>query len=428
MKALILSIGTRGDMEPFLAMAELLRSRGLQVVCGMPEQFRVMAESRNIPFRPFDRRFIDLIDSEDGHRIMGQQGSFFQRLAAFIRIARKSLSLQGDMIREQYQYVKAESPDLIIYHGKCIYPVIWGIHNPNKTIQMSAMPCMVHTVRDYPNIGMRINLGPRFNKWTYRFVNGVLASTVRRMCKYVPAEEIDKKKLSKRQIKDFLLNQQPYFYSFSPSVFKRPDHWPKHVMISGFRELEKAKTYEPPQALTDFLDEHKKVLFISFGSMVNNNPEGKTEAILDLLQKHDIPAILNTSWGGLRQPEKAYENTLFVDNVPYDWLFPKVYAVIHHGGSGTTHTGLKFGCPTLVVPHIVDQFFWGKTVYDLGVGPKSLPIKKLDEERLESLLIDLWLNDQYKDKAQLIARKMVTEDFADEIMKRIEALIPDRSL
>lgn len=417
MKALFLSIGTRGDMEPFLAMALLFRKRGWNVRCGMPAQFEKLAQDQDLPFSPFDPRFIDLIDGKEGRDIMGQKGSIPQRILTYFRLAKKSLALQGPMIREQHAMIKEEEPDLVVYHGKCIYPVIWGMHNPGKTVMMSAMPCIMHEVAEHPNVGMPIHWGRRFNLWTYKFYNNIFASIARRMCRYVPKAEVDKKLMKKANIKDFVLNRQPYFYSISPAVFPRPNHWPNHVQITGFRELPKAQDYLPSRSITDFLDHHKKVLFISFGSMVNNNPKGKTEAIISILKKHEIPAIINTSWGGLDESVAHPNHVLFVQNIPYDWLFDKVYAVIHHGGSGTTHTGLKNGCATLVIPHIVDQFFWNKTIANIGAGPLGIPIKKLNAQNLEEKLLDLWLNRDYKTKAEQIARQMANEDFEEEIMK-----------
>ena len=403
-------------MEPFLAMAMLFRKHGWQVRCGMPAQFESLATEHDLPFSGFDPRFLNLIEGKEGREIMGQKGSVFKRIISYSKLARQSFSLQGDMMREQQALVQKEQPDLIIYHGKCIYPLIWGMHNPGKTIMMSAMPCIVHPVDEYPNVGMRIKGGPRVNRWTYRFYSSILSTIVKRMGKYVPKQELDKQLMKKSRIRDFILNQQPYFYAISPSVFKRPADWPNNVKITGFRELAKAQDYVPPAELSEFLDRHAKVLFVSFGSMINSDPAGKTRAIVSLLEKHDIPAIINTSWGGLDATIPHPEHVLFVQNIPYDWLFPKVYAVIHHGGSGTTHTGLKNGCATLIIPHIVDQFFWNKTVAKLGAGPLGMPIKKLNEANLEEKLLDLWLNQDYKTQAQALALKMTAEDFEEEIM------------
>ena len=187
----------------------------------------------------------------------------------------------------------------------------------------------------------------------------------------------------------------------------------------GYYELPKTKDWKPDNELLDFIQTHKKIVFISFGSISNPNPEEKTSIILNILKKHKIPAIINTSWGGLIKPNKHPDHIHFVQNIPYDWIFSKVYAVVHHGGSGTTHTALKFGCASLVIPHFIDQFFWNKIVAKLGVGPKGISIKKLNEKDFEFKLLDLLENEGYKKKAILIASKMQNESNTDKLYEMI---------
>ena len=85
---------------------------------------------------------------------------------------------------------------------------------------------------------------------------------------------------------------------------------------------------------------------------------------------------------------------------------PRVYAVVHHGGSGTTHLGLYYGCATMILPHVIDQHAWNELVYDLGAGPKGLAISKLSRHSLDPLLSDLWQNSLYKQKALHLSQKM----------------------
>ena len=94
----------------------------------------------------------------------------------------------------------------------------------------------------------------------------------------------------------------------------------------------------------------------------------KTQTILNVLKRNRIAAIINSSWGGLEKIEAASETIHFVNNIPYDWLLPKIYAVVHHGGSGTTHMALKYACPSLVIPHILDQFYWNNIIAKQKLG------------------------------------------------------------
>jgi len=121
----------------------------------------------------------------------------------------------------------------------------------------------------------------------------------------------------------------------------------------------------------------------------------------------------------LEEMSERPENILFVKDIPYDWIFSKIYAIIHHGGSGTTHTALKYGCPSLAVPHILDQFYWSRTISDLHLGPEGIPIKNLDEKTLERKLPDLMNNSSYKNNAIIISKKIKTEADIDRLYDMI---------
>ena len=109
----------------------------------------------------------------------------------------------------------------------------------------------------------------------------------------------------------------------------------------------------------------------------------------------------------------------FVSQIPYDWIFPRIYGVIHHGGSGTTHTALKNGCATMIIPHIIDQFVWDKIIYELGAGPRGIKAGKIATKNLEPKILELINNSGYKEKAEQIASQMEKEDLRGEIYKAI---------
>ena len=159
---------------------------------------------------------------------------------------------------------------------------------------------------------------------------------------------------------------------------------------------------------------------VTFGSMTNPAPEVKTRVLIDILERNKIPAIINTASGGLAEPEEYDHDLLyFVSDISYDWLFPKLYGVIHHGGSGTTHLALKYGCATMIVPHIIDQFVWNRIIHRLGAGPKGPRINKFTQNKLEPKILELVNKDNYKKKAELFAQKMAREDYKERLCKFI---------
>ena len=154
--------------------------------------------------------------------------------------------------------------------------------------------------------------------------------------------------------------------------------------------------------------------------MTNAEPTKNSNIILDILKRHKIPAIINLASGGLIQTdESTSEHIHFVSQIPYDSIFPKVYGVIHHGGSGTTHLALMHGCASMIIPHIIDQFAWNNILVDLGVGPLGVKINKLSTKILEPKILDLLNNPDYKEKAEEVKTQMAQENFKDELLKEI---------
>jgi sterol 3beta-glucosyltransferase len=222
-----------------------------------------------------------------------------------------------------------------------------------------------------------------------------------------------------KAIRDYL-KAVPTIYTISPALFSRPEYWEKHIRILGYQERDKSLNWTPSPGLEAFMERHPKVLLFTFGSMVNPDPEGKTGEVLKALEAAGIPALLNTAGGGLVEPAKYNTDQFyFVKGIPYDWILPHIYAMVHHGGSGTTHLGVKYGCASMIVPHILDQYMWNRLLADRGVGPKGPGITRVTARRLTPLLKDLWENPSYKLRAEELSAEMAKEDFGPAILQRI---------
>jgi len=272
------------------------------------------------------------------------------------------------MIERQQRTILHEMPDRIVHNGKAMYPVIWEAENQGKTIYVSPVPYL-HYVKGHTHIAFNSNYGEFLNKLTYKLADwGILKTIVNSM------QWLNKTNVTKQQVKR-ALEDHKIVYTISPQLFKRPPYWKKNLNVLGFHERNKAVNWQPGQELLAFLEKHPKLIFITVGSMTNPDPKHKTDIILDILERNNIPAIINTSMGGLVEPANYNRNLVhFVSSIPYDWIFPKMYAVIHHGGSGTTHMALKNGCATMIIPHIIDQFIWNNIVFEKGVGPRGIKI------------------------------------------------------
>jgi len=419
MKAILLSLGSRGDIEPFLALGEMLKEKKWEVIYVFPEQFRELVGNDN--FYGFTKEFIEVLLADEQSKIItSRSGSFFKRLKTLFILAKKSIRINKEVTLKQKEIFDKEQPDYIFFNQKCVFPIIWEFANPNKGILVHPFPCFLHKVDNHSIIGFGGggNYGKFLNRFSYSLQNVALSlATYYTTKKY--HKELIGEIINPLQIRKRLLNKAKSFYTISPTLFPQPRDWKRNANVVGYFERNKIKNWEPDKSLEQFIEKYDKIIFITFGSILNTNPTQKTKAILNTLSKHKTPAIINTSWGGLVKPEKYPDHIYFVNTIPYDWILPEIYAVIHHGGSGTTHLALKYGCASLIIPHFIDQFYWNTIIHKLKVGGKGVSIKKLNESNFETLLLDLLNNENYKENAEKIAKEMQDENNTERLMKLI---------
>lgn len=414
MKIVLLSIGTRGDIEPFLAIGEILRDNGHQVICAFPEQFRSLAENSDLDFRSLGAEYIDILDSSEGKDAMGGAASGWRKLIANIRLSSKQSNVNKILVQRQYEIIEAEKPDRVVYNANATYPILWELKNCGKSVLISPLPYM-HYVEGHSHVAFHSNYGQFLNRLTYSLADFGVRVTVIISKRWLKIDD----DISHRQVRNGI-DARKVIYTISPHLFPRPEYWDSNLKVLGYPERNKTSAWQPDEAVIEFLKKHNKVLFITFGSMVNPAPGVKTEIFLDILDQNNIPAIFNTASGGLIKPTHYdREEFLFIDEIPYDWIFPRVYGVIHHGGAGTTHQAIKNGCPSMLIPHVIDQYIWNDIISDLGAGPKGIQIEKIMQTNLEDKILDLMNNPSYVKVAEHTAAQMKREDFKDEILRTI---------
>jgi UDP:flavonoid glycosyltransferase YjiC (YdhE family) len=282
MKVLMLSLGTRGDCEPFLGVGEMLRERGEDVVCAFPEQYRELAESSGFRFLSLGSAFIDLLDSEDSRNAISGKG--LKRVAATFRTAMASLPTQKEVISCQREIIEKENPDVIIFHPKAVYPVVHYLETGKRAILLGTVPQMLHEVEGRPHVG----LDGLPTKLSYTIANFGFAKSA-----MLAANMFYKGKYNAKQLQDAIL-KLPIFYTVSPQIFPRPEYWGANAIVVGFWERDKTVGWQPPPEIARFIENHGKILFVTFGSMTNRDPAGNTAIIADTLQELGIPAIMNT--------------------------------------------------------------------------------------------------------------------------------------
>ncbi|KAG9661633.1 UDP-Glycosyltransferase/glycogen phosphorylase, partial [Aureobasidium melanogenum] len=199
----------------------------------------------------------------------------------------------------------------------------------------------------------------------------------------------------------------PFLYTWSPALIPKPKDWGPHIDISGFLFLESQSSFRPDADLLVFLDRGPPPIYIGFGSIVGDDPEKMTKMILDAVKQVGVRALVSRGWGNIGGTNVP-DNVFLVGNVPHDWLFPHCSAVVHHGGAGTTAIGIALGLPTVVVPFFGDQPFWGDMIHRAGAGPQPIPYKSLDAEKLADQ-IRYALQPDIKARAQELSSRIKDE-------------------
>ena len=179
--------------------------------------------------------------------------------------------------------------------------------------------------------------------------------------------------------------------------------------VTGYLFLDTQPDWRPAPELQAFLDAGEPPVYVGFGSMAGRNPEQLAGLTIEALARSGQRGLLLTGWGGLRA-DQVPDHVFVVDSAPHSWLFPRMAAVVHHGGAGTTAEGLRAGVPNVIVPFVFDQPFWGARVKALGLGPAPIPQKKLTADRLAHAIRSAVTDQTMRQRASLCGQAIRAED------------------
>ncbi|KAJ5650555.1 uncharacterized protein N7484_004278 [Penicillium longicatenatum] len=212
----------------------------------------------------------------------------------------------------------------------------------------------------------------------------------------------------------------PFTYCWSPALVPKPQDWPAYVDVCGFFFRDPPE-YDPSPELQEFLLLGTPPIYVGFGSIVVDEPERLINTVLEAVKASGARAVISKGWSNMNGAED--ENIFYIGDCPHEWLFQHVAAVVHHGGAGTTACGLVNGKPTAIVPFFGDQPFWGEMVANAGAGPRPIPHKALTIQNLTEA-IKFCLTPEATVAAQELARKMQTECGVDEAVKSFHRNLP----
>ncbi len=410
MKILILTIGTRGDVQPYIALGLALKQSGHEVIICTCAHFEPFVRENGLGYGYVNNDFIDFMHSPEGKIVLGNAGSLWKTLVTLVPVIRKLGDLQERQMADVWTASQESAPDLILYHPKAIGAADFAEKLEVPCMLAFWLPMYVPTTR-FPAMGFpELPLGPGYRRLTYQLIRRILLMMSGRVSKWRKRNGLAPRSPGLRmRLPDG--RRIPALHGFSRHVIPRPDDWPETSVVTGYWLLDQEEGWDPPTSLTEFLSNGEPPVYFGFGSIFGRDPMRATEIVLEAIRRTRVRAILARGWGGLEPGDAALpETVMLIDSAPHSWLFPQVNAVVHHGGCGTTAAGLLAGKPSIICPFFGDQPFWGRQVERLGVGPSPIPQKRLTVDSLSRAIETVMNDSEMREKASALGRRLREEN------------------
>ena len=377
---LIMTYGTRGDVEPLLALALGLKRRGHAVLLVTSERFGEWIGGHDIDFAPVSDDGLALIETDEAKAMLDGSAGWLAKIAAGRRLTAKAGPIMDGIIAESWRIAAQFRPDAIVFHPK----MLASPHIAEKLgipVFLAALQPMFTPTSAFPVPGLpRLPL-PGWNRLSYRLAAlgyGLYRKSVNRL----RVDDLGLTPVMKAAdvLEPPALGPLPILHAISPQVLARPPDWPARAHLTGYWRLPAETDYVPDPAFAAFLDGGPPPVYAGFGSMPSRDPDALGRTVIAAIRAAGMRGVIGSGWGGMAV--NAADDIHIVGSVPHDWLFARMAAVIHHGGAGTTAAAFHAGVPGIVCPFGVDQYYWGDVSSGLGVGPQPLPQKQLTVEAL----------------------------------------------
>ena len=407
-KILICTYGTRGDVEPFLALAKGLRAAECDVLLATSNRFSDFVQSHGVPFFPMSDESLAAIETPDGRAMMEGGAGLIRRMMAGIRLARRAGPINAELMRQVWAAAQSFTPDAIIFHSK-LFAAAHVAEKLGVPAFLGALQPMIVPTNAFPAMGLPTLNVPGFNRLTYRLVNASFGALRK------SANRFRDESLGLPPIKDARsvlfppgAGTIPVLHAHSPSVLPRPEDWPAHAHVTGTLRLPPSEEFSPPQELVTFLESGPPPVFVGFGSMTSMDGKALGRLVSGALRKAGQRGVVAQGWAEL--DVDGGSDIIAIPPVQYSWLFPRMAAVVHHGGAGTTAEGFHAGVPCLICPFFGDQPGWGRLSVALGVAAQPIKRNRLNEERLAKGVVQITGSADLRAKANSLAEKLSRED------------------
>jgi sterol 3beta-glucosyltransferase len=404
-RVLMVTPGTRGDVAPMAGLASRLGSHGHEVTIAANAPYADLAATAGCHFSelPGDMGRLASPAKPGTKASAGDLKRYLRELGDYM-----ALAAQGTLTAAE------KGADLILANAVAPYAYDVGEALGIPVLGAHLQPVQASSSHPPVTLGLARSLGPVANKALGAILSrsrapyDAPAAKLRRTLG-LPALSRAAAESRRRKV------HSPILHGISPAVFPRPRDWHAGLSLAGYWWPVSEPDWQPSGELADFLANGPAPIYLGFGST------GAMDAdfMVETARRAGVRAVLQGVDG------VCDSNAISVGQVPHEWLFPRVSAVVHHAGAGTTAAGLRAGVPSVCVPIFTDQPFWAARIAALGAGPAPIPYKLLTPERLAESIRQAVTNDSYTQAAQRVAARLATEDGTAPVLKALSLAVPD---
>jgi len=401
MQIVIIAPGSRGDVQPYVALGKGLKRAGHSVRIVTHKNFKSLVIPHRLDFWSVDADVQALVETQMSG--MAEQGNSLNHLKQMRLAAEKQATLFAET-----GLIACQDADIILAGIGGVF-IAASIAEKLQLPLVQAYVTPLTPTREFPS-PITPNIPSFLNRLSHQLAFQLMWQGFR------PADRLARKKVLQLPpapaTGPFASNPTrslPTLHGFSPTLIPTPQDWDTSQRVTGFWFLDEDTSWTPPPALIDFLNAGAPPIYIGFGSMSNRDPKQTADIVIEAVQRTKQRAIIISGWGGLRSSHVP-DSIFMTDSIPHSWLFPRVAAVVHHGGASTTAAGLRAGVPSIIVPFFGDQPFWGKRIATAGVGPQPIPRPKLTADRLTHAIQQAMNDSAMRERAREMGDMIQKED------------------
>lgn len=400
MNLTIVTYGTWGDVLPIAALAVGLERAGYGIRLLVPEDFAPVVSKTGLQ--------IDLLPVNN-HEVMKRVSSQTHPLKIMLAIRDQI----APALRRAGEYLAAtpDESDALLANSWMLGIASAVAAARGQRLMHIALQPRIKTrqlpIATMPALPGWMPLQGLYNSFTYDLSGHLRWLLYVRVFNSIRVDRLDGDLLTARDYAG-LVDETPSITLVSPYLLPRPSDWKSHHRMTGFL-FHDDLTWRPAPELLRFIESGPAPVYVGFGSVHDSDPERTTGLIVDALQRTNQRAVLYPGWAGLGKgdvPDSVY----LLDYAPHSWLFPRMGAIVHHAGAGTTAAALRAGVPSIPVPHAGDQILWGRRLHAGGAGTRPLPKSRLSAQGLADRLVQVSRDPRINQRARTISEEIRAED------------------